>query len=321
MHTPISERIEVSGINIHYLGKKPGLDLSIKSKLKKLFEQEKPDAVHAHLNAMKYAAPAAKAAKVGKCIYTVHSIAGKDAEGIFRRINDYFFKHSMAYPVALTSTVKESVSKVYGICECKIPIVFNGIDLTKCIQKRDYVLGERIELLHIGSFSPVKNHAGMLLAFKKVRERYPNAILRFIGGGALIDEVKHIAGELELSDSVIFEGTQSNVYPYLNAADLFVFPSHYEGMPMTLIEAMGSALPIVATEVGGIPDMLKNDESACLCECNPEAIAEACLKMLGDKSLRERLGRGALEAAQKFSADNMAARYVEIYSKNKISGV
>ncbi|MBP3315593.1 MAG: glycosyltransferase [Clostridia bacterium] len=313
--TPISERIEASGTDIRYLGKKPGLDLSIKGKLKKIFKAERPDAVHVHLNAIKYAAPAAKAAKIGKCVYTVHSIADKDAGGISRRLNDYFFKHSMATPVALTSTVKESVSRVYGICECKVPVVFNGIDLGKCIPKDNYALGESIELLHIGSFSPVKNHEGILRAFVKIREVYPSARLRFIGGGALMDEMKQLALSLGLGESVIFEGTQSNVYPYLNAADLFVFPSHYEGMPMTLIEAMGSALPIVATEVGGIPDMLSDGESATLCPCEPDAIADACIKMLGDKSLREKLGRGALEAAQKFSADNMAASYVEIYSK------
>ena len=315
MRTPISERIEASGIEIHYLGKKPGLDLSIKGKLKRLFKEEKPDAVHVHLNAIKYAAPAAKAAKIKPCIYTVHSIASKDSGGVSRMLNHYFFKRDMAKPVALTSTVKDSVNEVYGICPCKIPVVYNGIDLGKCIPKQSYALGESIELLHIGSFSPVKNHAGLLHALKKIRESYPNARLRFIGGGALMDEIKQLALELELSDAVIFEGTQSNVYPYLNAADLFVFPSHYEGMPMTLIEAMGSALPIVATEVGGIPDMLTNGESAILCPCEPDAIAEACIRMLGDEAQRQRLGRGALDAAQKFSADNMAASYTEIYSK------
>lgn len=313
-HTPISERIEAAGVKIFYLGKKPGLDLSIKGKLVRLFRKEKPDAVHVHLNAIKYVAPAAKKAKVKKCVYTVHNIASKDAGGISRMLNNYFFKHSMATPVALTETVKESVSKLYGICECKIPVIFNGIDLSKCIQKTDYQISDRIEILHIGRFSEVKNHDGMLRAFKKIRDSFPAATLRFIGDGALMDATVNLARELGVEDAVIFEGHQSNVYPYLAAADIFVLPSHYEGMPITLIEAMGSALPIVATEVGGVPDMLTDKESALLCQCEPDAIADACISLLTEKALREKLGRGALDAAQKFSADSMAQSYQKVYS-------
>ena len=131
-----------AGISIRYLGKKPGLDLSIKGKLKKIFKEERTDAVHVHLNAIKYAAPAAKAARVGRCVYTVHNVADKDASGFSRKLNAYFFKHSMATPVALTSTVKESITDVYGICPCKIPVVFNGIDLAKCIKKCELIAYE-----------------------------------------------------------------------------------------------------------------------------------------------------------------------------------
>ena len=109
------------------------------------------------------------------------------------------------------------------------------------------------------------------------------------------------------------------IYPHSEYANisaqkegkLFILPSLYEGMPITLIEAMGSALPIVATEVGGIPDMLSDGESALLCPYEPDAVADACIKLLCDDSLRERLGRGALDAAQKFSAEEMAEKYVE----------
>lgn len=313
--TPITERIEAAGIRIQYLGKKPGLDLSMRGKLKRIFKSERPDAIHVHLNAIKYVAPAAKAAGIKSCVYTVHNLADKDAGGISRRLNDYFFKHSMARPVALTSTVKESIARVYGICECKIPTVFNGIDLNRCIQKESYSHGESIELLHIGRFFDQKNHEGMLRAFKRIHEQIPATHLRLIGDGELMEQVRLSAEELGIADAVIFEGKQANVYPYLHAADLFLLPSRYEGMPITLIEAMGSALPIVATEVGGIPDMLGDGESALLCECEPDAIADACIRLLLDEALREKLGRGALEAAQKFSSREMATRYLEVYSQ------
>lgn len=315
LHSAITDRIESEGIKVFFMGKKPGLDLSMKRKLTKLFRAEKPDAVHVHLNAIKYAAPAAKAAKVKKCVYTVHNLAQKDAAGFSQKLNAYFFSHSMAQPVALSSTVKESIAKVYGICECKIPVVFNGIDLSKCIVKTDYEVGENFEILHIGRFFAQKNHGGMLRAFAKVCEQYPDARLRLVGDGELRAESEELARTLGIESNVIFEGVQSNVYPYLNAADMFILPSLYEGVPITLIEAMGSALPIVATAVGGVPDMLTDGESAALCECEVDAIANACLTLMADAKLRAKYGRAAFEASAEFSAEGMAERYLEIYSQ------
>jgi glycosyltransferase involved in cell wall biosynthesis len=313
--TAITERIENNGIKLFFMGKRPGLDLSMKGRLKRLFKAEKPDVVHVHLNAIKYVAPAAKAAKVSKCVYTVHNLAEKDAGGISQKLNAYFFSHSMATPVALSSTVKESISRVYGICECKIPIVFNGIDLSKCSSKQTYALGERVEILHIGRFFEQKNHAGMLRAFALIKEQHPNAILRLVGDGELRSAAEALASELGIADSVIFEGAQADVYKYLRAADLFILPSLYEGMPITLIEAMGSGLPIVATAVGGVPDMLEDGVSASLCPCDVESIAKACNSLIESEELREKYGRAALERSPEFSAYTMAVRYLEVYSQ------
>ena len=314
-HSPIAARIEDAGIKVIFMGKKPGLDFSMKKKLKKLFKAEKPDAVHVHLNAIKYVAPAAKAARVPKCVYTVHNVAEKDASGLSRILNNYFFKHSMATPVALSETVRISVAELYGICKCKVPVVFNGIDLSKCMVKEDYSLGEVVELLHIGRFFEQKNHEGLLLAFAKVREKHPEVRLRLVGDGELRSQTEELAAELGITDAVIFEGAQSNVYPYLNAADIFILPSIYEGMPITLIEAMGSALPIVATAVGGVPDMLSDGENASLCQCNTDDIADACIRLIESEELRAAYGRAALASADAFSAEKMVERYVEIYSQ------
>jgi glycosyltransferase involved in cell wall biosynthesis len=89
-------------------------------------------------------------------------------------------------------------------------------------------------------------------------EHFPNARLQLLGEGETMDEIRQYAAQLELEDRICFEGSQSNVYPYLHEADMFLLPSDYEGMPMTIIEAMGTGLPIVATAVGGVPDMVQD---------------------------------------------------------------
>ena len=311
-HSPITERIENAGIKIYYMGKRPGPDLSMTGKLKKLFAAERPDAVHVHLNAIKYVAPAAKKAGV-RCVYTVHNLAEKDASGIAREMNRYFFKKGIATPVALSEKIKQSVIDTYSLCESDVPVVFNGIDLSKCQTKQSYELKSPIELLHVGRFFEQKNHRGLIDAFASVVKKHPCTTLRLVGDGALIEPTREYVNELGLSERVIFEGAQANVYPYFANADIFLLPSLYEGMPITLIEAMGSGLPIVATAVGGVPDMLTDGKSASLTKTSSEAVAEAICSLIESEELRERYGRAAAADAEIFSAKIMAERYVEVY--------
>jgi glycosyltransferase involved in cell wall biosynthesis len=100
----------------------------------------------------------------------------------------------------------------------------------------------------------------------------------------------------------------------LHDADIFTLPSNYEGIPMTLIEAMGTGLPIVATAVGGVPDMLTNDENALIIDNNNEAISRAFETYYKDLELRKRHGEKAKERSSAFSATTMAKKYESIYS-------
>lgn len=311
-HSPITERIEGAGIKIYYLGKRPGPDFSMTGKLKKLFLSERPDAIHVHLNAIKYAAPAAKKACV-RCVYTVHNLAQKDAEGIAREMNRRFFKKRIATPVALSEKIRQSVADTYGMELEDIPVIFNGIDLSKCQKKLSYELGEQIELLHVGRFFEQKNHRGLIDAFATVKQKHPRAILRLLGDGALFEQTKQYVNELGLSDSVIFEGAKANVYPYFANADIFLLPSLYEGMPITLIEAMGSGLPIVATAVGGVVDMLTDGESASLTDTSPDSVSDAVCALIESEELRAKYGAAAIIDSERFSAEIMAEKYVEAY--------
>jgi glycosyltransferase involved in cell wall biosynthesis len=121
--------------------------------------------------------------------------------------------------------------------------------------------------------------------------------------------------EKHLEHAVKFLGEQSDVYGYLHRADVFTLPSTYEGMPMTLIEAMGTGLPIVATNVGGIPDML-DAESALMVPVNTDAIAAAFEQYYKDSNLRRQHGKRARESSHKFGAAIMAENYERIYLRS-----
>ena len=312
--TEISGRMEAAGVRIRYLSKKPGLDVSVVPKLTKIFREERPDVVHTHLNVILYAVMAARLAGGIPCVHTVHNVAKVEAEGTAQAIlNRFYYHRGWSVPVALSPEVQRTVAEFYGLD--RVPVIFNGVNLRRCIPKRAYGLGDTVSLLHIGRFDEQKNHAGLLQAFAKLLKTHPNCCLNLLGDGHLRANMENYARELGIGHAVRFLGNQSDVYPFLHNADIFLLPSKYEGMPMTIIEAMGTGLPIVASRVGGVPDMLRDGESGLLVGCDPGEVCAACEKLIDSEDLRRTLGQNALADSARFSAETMAKRYCEEYER------
>ena len=310
--TAITKRFAEAGVDLRFLDKKAGFDFSIYKKLRKLFEQEKPDVIHTHIHTTQYVFPIAKKMKI-KVVHTVHSVAQNELPKKIRIFNKYFYKKNKATPVALSGNVNKTIQDVYKLKEESIPTVFNGIDLSKCRTKDDYSKKGNFKIVHVGSFQELKNHIGLIDAFEIFHQKNPQSELHIIGDGQRRCVIEELVREKNLQDHVIFYGFQSNVHEFLHEMDVFTLPSFYEGIPMSIIEAMGTALPIVATNVGGIPDMLTNDENAILTNVDSGEIADAFLKLSNDEALRERLGKNAYARSFVFSSEEMAKKYVEIY--------
>ena len=288
--TEISSRMEAAGVCIRYLSKKPGLDVSVVPKLTKIFREERPDVVHTHLNVILYAVMAARLAGGIPCVHTVHNVAKVEAEGTAQAILNRFYYHGgWSVPVALSPEVQRTVTEFYGLD--RVPVIFNGVNLHRCIPKRSYGLGDKL----------LKTH--------------PNCCLNLLGDGHLRTEMENYARELGIGHAVHFLGNQADVHPYLHDADMFLLPSKYEGMPMTIIEAMGTGLPIVASRVGGVPDMLRDGESGLLTGCDPDEVCTACERLIDSEDLRRTLGQNALADSARFSAETMAKRYCEEYER------
>lgn len=312
-HSAITERLEKSGVDVRYLGKKSGFDFSMISKIKKVLISTKADAVHTHRYCAQYAAPAAILAGVKHRVHTVHNIASKENLRAARKLNNFFFRHCAVIPVALSPEIQRTVIDEYGISYKQVPIIFNGIDLSKCMVKTDYGINGKFKILHIGRFSEQKNHIGLLKAFEQFNKENPDSVLQLIGDGELKPEIEKYVLEHKLSDCVEFLGVRSDIYPFLQKADMFILPSNYEGIPMTLIEAMGSAVPIVAAAVGGVCDMLDN-ESALLVSGNTEEISNAIKELYLDADLRKSLGKAAFKKSKLFSSEIMAKKYLNVYA-------
>jgi len=312
-HSAITDRLEAAGVEVRYLGKKPGLDPSMIVKMWKVFRETGVEVIHTHRYCAQYAMPAAMLAGVKHRVHTLHSVALiENKKKAARQLNKFFYKHCHLIPVSLSGLVKESVVESYQLAPDKVPMIFNGIDLSKCLPKEDYARKGNFKILHIGRFSEEKNHMGLITAFGKFHGNHPDSELCLIGDGKLRPDAQAFAAEKGLEDAVKFLGLQSNVYGYMHDADVFALTSNFEGIPMTLIEAMGTGLPVVATRVGGIPDML-DDDSALLVPVDMDAVAEAFEQYYCDEMMRQNRGKAAASRAAGFSARIMAENYLRIY--------
>ncbi len=150
-------------------------------------------------------------------------------------------------------------------------------------------------LLTVGRLSKEKGHSDLLRALALMRAAgEPKLDLLLAGDGPERSALEALCAELNLQDSVHFLGFQVNVRPLYGIADLFVLPSHSEGSPNVLLEAIDAGVPIIATAVGGIPEIVENEVSALLVDQqNETALASAIRRMLGDEALRERLRSSA----------------------------
>lgn len=313
--TKNTDILEKANIPVFSLGKKPGLDISMISAIRKHLKKMKPDVIHIHLNLLKYVIPAALGLKIKVIMHTVHSVAQHEGCKSDRIVNRIAYKLSLVKPVALSRAIRHTVADVYGIKEKKIPIVYNGGDLNRCKPKESYSIDGHCKILHIGRFAEVKNHAGLIDAFEKVYKNKADVHLWLVGDGVLKNKIENVVKEKHLAENVKFWGVQNSVYDILNSADIFVLPSHYEGIPLTITEAMGSGLPIIATRVGGIPDMIVDGLNGILIEDSPEDLRKAISLLVEDEDLREKLGREALKRSLMFSSATMAEQYRDLYIK------
>lgn len=316
-HSAITKRLENGGIKVIFIDKKKGFDISTIGKLLKVMKQYKIDIVHTHRYVMQYAIPAAVMANVPIRVHTVHNVATKEVNSIRRKLHFFFFKYFHVIPVSISPIIQKTIMKEYGMKLEQNPIVFNGIDLSKCIIKESYVASTPFRFIHIGRFTPQKNHGVILESIAQIKRDGYNVHLDLLGCGEKENECKEFVKKRKLDNEVTFCGLQENIYPFMNMADCFILPSVYEGMPITLIEAMGCGMPVIVSRVGGVPDMIKNEHTGLIINPTAEELVASMKRIIDNDYLREKLGRNAQIKSNTFSAKNMCNGYISIYKKKK----
>ena len=309
-HTVITDNIEAAGIHIEYMGKTRGLDVSMIGKLREYFLAERPDVVHTHLHTAKYAITAAKQAGIPAIVHTVHNVADKELPPFDRVIQKSFYRRHVAVPVAISPIVRNSVSNLYGIPVDKIPMIYNGVDRKVPASSKEPGC---FEVVHIGRYEDQKNHDLLVRGFCKFCSQAPNAHLTLLGDGPRFNEVKGLIAELGMGGRITQEGSVDDVMGYLASADLFVLPSKFEGLPISLIEAFIAGVPSVCTAVGGIPDVLEDNVNGLLCSQTEDDFCSKMSRLYRDPGLMSRLAAGSKASADKYSCEAMTKAYLVLF--------
>jgi glycosyltransferase involved in cell wall biosynthesis len=167
--------------------------------------------------------------------------------------------------------------------------------------------------LTVGRLSKEKGHEDLIGAFRRVRASTATRLrLVVVGDGPERARLQERARDLE--DSVAFLGHVNDPWPLYNAADIFVLPSHSEGSPLVLFEAMAAGLPIVATAVGGVPEVLTDEKTGLLTAAgSTEELASRMLALVNDSQLQSRLGEAGRRELSKHSPETYAARLLDVY--------
>lgn len=313
--TLITKRLEQNKINIVYLNKHKGFDFKVYFRLFKIIRQFRPNVIHTHRYVLPYVIPVTIFFRNIRKIHTVHNLAKKEVSKIHRIVNKIFYKFLKVTPVAISPVIKQSIVDEYHIRPNKVSLVYNGINLSKLCPKTVFSIDStEIKVLHVGRFSKQKNHLTLVRAFSEVLNTHEGARLILIGEGPLKILIKEECRKLNILGSVEFVGQTDKVGKYLVESDIFVLPSLWEGMPITLIEAMATGIPIISSCVGGVPDMLLNRESGILIEGDKKSIVNSINLLIDNEELRKTIGVNSRLNSKRFSVEIMTTKYIKIYS-------
>jgi len=175
-----------------------------------------------------------------------------------------------------------------------------------------------IVILTVGRLSREKGHNDLIRALSQIREEKAKCQIRLIivGDGPERVRIQETAKECAVNDWVTLAGHQADVAPFYSLADIVVLPSHTEGSPNTLLEAMAAGIPVIATAVGGVPEIVKSDESALLIEKqNPHALAQAIMWLVESEDRRNKLGMAGRSVASGYSPERYCDAMLSLYNR------
>ena len=300
-------------------------------KLAALIRRHQPDIVHAHMiHANLLARVTRLICRMPVLVCSAHNVYEiSTREKVVKEYSFRDFLYRITDSLADVTTQicnagAERYLRVKAVSSERMRVIYGGVDIDRFTpdaavrsnKRRELGLNEEWAWLAVGRFEEAKDYPNLVEAFADLLRSSPSDRLFIVGGGSLRSAIEERCRVLGLKDAVTFLGQPKNVTDLMQAADGFVMSSMFEGLPSVLIEAHASGLPVVATRVGGIPEVVTDGDSGYLCEDkNPAALAAAMLRLRtqSEASLAVMRSRARAHILEKFSLDQAVARWENLY--------
>ncbi|ABI55494.1 TIGR03088 family PEP-CTERM/XrtA system glycosyltransferase [Alkalilimnicola ehrlichii MLHE-1] len=331
-YTDFSQRIHRDDVSLHALHKREGKDLGVHRRLHRLLRSLRPAIVHTRNLATLEAQATAAAAGVRARIHGEHGwdIGDLDGARTKHRLMRRLARPLVGRYIALSRQQLDYLAGAIGVPEGRLHHVCNGVDTHRFRPRRRDEASPLPDgfapegSLVVGSvmrMQAVKAPEDLVDAFIALRERaparFPRLRLVLVGDGPLSERVARRLAEAGVADQAWLPGARDDVAAVMRALDLFVLPSLAEGICNTVLEAMACGLPVVATEVGGNPDLVRPGETGTLVPAgDPSTLARHLQAYLDDPERRQREGEAARARAEAvFSMEAMVEGYMRVYDQ------
>jgi glycosyltransferase involved in cell wall biosynthesis len=312
------EEIKKKNVRIWSLDLKNKYSLSSVGRIKKIIERENHDIVHVHLfpaSAIVALSSLFLPKHIGY-VLTEHSTFNRRRSAQIFKIFDSFIYRRYAKIICISKQVQNSLIKWVPKIKEKIEIIPNGIPMNS--KSNDSPLMKKYDALFVGRLVQQKGINFLLEAVSILQKKYKKIIrAAIVGDGPLKKELIKMCEELKIEDFVEFLGFQRDVDQIMRSSRVLVLPSRCEGFGLVLLEAMKNKLPIIATNVGGIPEIITNEyEGILVPKENPEMLADSINRVLENSELRDQLIQNAYKKVQGYySIEKYAHNMFNIYSK------
>jgi glycosyltransferase involved in cell wall biosynthesis len=319
----LTGRLRDKGVDTLFLEKKAGVDLTLLPKLRAQLLRLQPDIIHTHGTGAFYVR-ATLFGRWSRCqhVHTVHCLAQHEFPPIVRPIMRSWLGRGVIHTAAISSAVGASVRQTYGVTPDRK--ILNGVDLHRLSASPEQVHAWRHEvgaqpedrvLISVGRLRSEKGHQVLLHAFARVHHSVPQSRLVLVGDGPEEEALRRLAHQLGVLHRVVFLGSRDDVPVAMRAADMLVHPSFHEGLSLAVIEGMASEIPIVASRVGGLVELLGDNERGILVSPDdPAALASAISSCWENAETT----RSRCESARRWALENaddqvMVSNYLDFY--------
>jgi len=302
------------------------LDLSVIFKMVGFIKEWNIQLVHTHVTrADVFGRVAARLAKVPWVFSSIHGL-DEHREQKRKRLHSMIDRFSMTLAtriIAVSEAVKTHVVHRQHIRPSRITTIYNGVDPGRYdihidVPAKKGELGLRKDCLTIGvcgRLVAVKGYDVFLKAARNVLRHRHRIQFLIVGEGVLRNELETLAQDLEIDAHVVFSGFRADIPEVLAIMDIYVMPSLNEGLPMNLLEAMAAAKPVIATHVGGIPEVLDKKGIGIMIPPNDcDMLADSILMLLENQEMRYEMGRkGRARVIERFHVEDMVEAYERLY--------